>query len=457
MNFKIWRLNSVAVQVFAIFWLTFVLLLIFSMLIPRLDMRLYFDLNQNEIASYQQKINNYTSFIDNDIITTHPEYSYFLSKKDYTRLAFLNGDKFYGVRSDELESMQAFTFNSHDLKNPQAKIFGNLKIIGPFKYTTHNKKYWAFVIENTRTINKIYSIIFDNQIILVLIIMVISTPLLLWLSWRITKPIRALRRSAKKVSRGDFSPNPELEKSEIAELRIVGYGFNQMAKSIDNVYNNQQKLISNISHELKTPLTRLRLALAILRHKFKEDMAIDRIEHETKRLEMMINTLLEIGRNDAENQGNYRIFNTKRILNLILDDCIFEAKSNNIEFIIENKIKDQLLISGNLKALASSLENVIRNAQKYAKSKILLQLENDEKHIKIKVSDDGIGADDTELEKIFMPFYRIDEHRSRETGGTGLGLSIVSNTIYKHGGSVKASNGKLGGLTITIILPIYRS
>lgn len=222
-----------------------------------------------------------------------------------------------------------------------------------------------------------------------------------------------------------------------------------MAISIDNLISNQQRLLSSISHELKTPLTRLQLATAL------------RIEREIERMDKMISELLLLSRQQMNSQVKRDIFYANSLWEEIIKDAQFEAEQRGIAFLTNIHLpKNELQLNGNFRLLESAVENIVTNALKYTKDKIELYIfiqEEEEEFLRICINDNGSGVNPNEFEKIFTPFYRVDEARTRATGGTGLGLAIVSNVIKEHQGSVWAEKSPLGGLSMNIKLPLWIS
>ncbi len=231
-----------------------------------------------------------------------------------------------------------------------------------------------------------------------------------------------------------------------------------MAISIDNLISNQQRLLSSISHELKTPLTRLQLATAFVHRQCGETDSVKRIEREIERMDKMISELLLLSRQQMNSQVKRDIFYANSLWEEIIKDAQFEAEQRGIAFLTNIHLpKNELQLNGNFRLLESAVENIVTNALKYTKDKIELYIFIQEEFLRICINDNGSGVNPNEFEKIFTPFYRVDEARTRATGGTGLGLAIVSNVIKEHQGSVWAEKSPLGGLSMNIKLPLWIS
>ena len=279
----------------------------------------------------------------------------------------------------------------------------------------------------------------------------------------LTKPISRLQEAANSVALGNFKIDKRLVANGPLELRQVGQSFNRMATSIEHLIANQQTLLSSISHELKTPLTRLQLATALVRYECGETDSVKRIEREIGRMDKMISELLLLSRQQMNSQMERDIFYANTLWTDIINDAKFEAEQRGIAFLTNIRLpKNELQLNGNFRLLESAVENIVTNALKYTKDKIELHIfiqeeEEEEEFLRIRIDDNGSGVHPDEFEKIFKPFYRVDETRTRTTGGTGLGLAIVSNVIQEHQGKVWAEKSPLGGLAVTIRLPLWIS
>ena len=202
-------------------------------------------------------------------------------------------------------------------------------------------------------------------------------------------------------------------------------------------------------------LTRLQLGTALLRRRSGESKELERIETEAHRLDSMINDLLVMSRNQAKNALVSETVKANQLWNEVLDNAAFEAEQMGKSFTVEYPPGPWPLY-GNPNALESALENIVRNALRYSHTKISVSFSVDKDGITVNVDDDGPGVSPEDREQIFRPFYRTDEARDRESGGTGLGLAIVETAIQQHRGWVKADDSPLGGLRLTIWLPLYK-
>lgn len=277
----------------------------------------------------------------------------------------------------------------------------------------------------------------------------------------LTAPVVKLREATRKFASGDLSARvlnvKDARGDEIAQL---SYDFNQMAERIESLINGQQRLLGDISHELRSPLARLNLALGVARRRAGEIAASahDRIEREAERLNELIEQLLRLTELESgESLVKAEPINLAELIAAIAADANFEAKSQNRSVVIVEA--QACLITGDERLLSSAIENVVRNAIRYTPEatavEISLLQQNNEapQTIVITVRDHGAGVPDAALPQLFQPFYRVDNSRDRHSGGVGLGLSITERAIRLHNGTVKAINAEEGGLIIQLQLP----
>ncbi|WP_439287328.1 envelope stress sensor histidine kinase CpxA [Lonepinella sp. BR2357] len=462
MMFKV-ILNSLSVKIFALFWFIFALLLVSAFFIPQLDTRLYIALNSKEVNKYHQDIINAVRSQQFSRLLVTPEV-FIEEQLNSSRPVLVDEAKnIIGAKENELGYIQDFMKYSTDLLRPQRKTFYDLSIAGPFSIHLNSDEqqysYFAYFITYVDPQKEIANYIFDRPFLLLILLMLVSTPILAWLAYNLTEPIRRLQRAANSVATGDFRVNPELEKTGVVELRQVGRSFNQMSQSLATLINTQRQMMSTASHELRTPLTRMQLAASLIRRKMGDSSELQRIENETNRLNTMVSDLLLVSATQIKNSAYREHIKLPEMWQDVLQDAWFEAQELNIQMQVRQQIKspENYQIYGNLEGLSSMLENVIRNALKYTHSLIEVNFSVQDNTLLIQVDDNGEGLSPTEYERIFSPFYRVDEYRTQQKTGTGLGLAIVQNTVQSHQGKVWAEKSPLGGLRITIKLPLWQN
>ena len=448
--------HFLAYQLFVYFGLAFLVVLTIAFNISKLDDREFTALNETEISFFNteskhvQKVYDLDDIFEQDLsIRTPGGSSVILVEK--------NSGSVSGMDQDNLKPLLAFLYRAEESSVPLARSFDHLRINGPFIVRTPKREYNEYFIQTVNPQKEGFNEIFDSPWLMSVIVMCVAFPILFFLSWRITRPVKELRLAANAIALGDLKTNPKIEKQGIKELRDVGRSFNQMVTALQDLNQYQQRLLADISHELKTPLARLQLAVAIIRRRNGESSEIDRIENEIQKLNTMILDLLSLSRQQVNSHLARAKFPVQQIWFDILEDAKFEMNENGLALEIHNHIppSERYYINGNCQLLSSAVENVIRNAKKYAETRVSVVLTIHKKNLVIDIEDDGPGVPESEYEQIFRPFYRVDEARARQTGGTGLGLAIVLNAVQQHKGTVVASKASIGGLRVEIVLPLW--
>ena len=448
--------HFLAYQLFVYFGLAFLVVLTIAFNISKLDDREFTALNETEISFFNteskhvQKVYDLDDIFEQDLsIRTPGGSSVILVEK--------NSGSASGMDQDNLKPLLAFLYRAEESSVPLARSFDHLRINGPFIVKTPKREYNEYFIQTVNPQKEGFNEIFDSPWLMSVIVMCVAFPILFFLSWRLTRPVKELRLAANAIALGDLKINPKIEKQGIKELRDVGRSFNQMVTALQDLNQYQQRLLADISHELKTPLARLQLAVAIIRRRNGESSEIDRIENEIQKLNTMILDLLSLSRQQVNSHLARAKFPVQQIWFDILEDAKFEMNENGLALEIHNHIppSERYYINGNCQLLSSAVENVIRNAKKYAETRVSVVLTIHKKNLVIDIEDDGPGVPESEYEQIFRPFYRVDEARARQTGGTGLGLAIVLNAVQQHKGTVVASKASIGGLRVEIVLPLW--
>ncbi len=278
-----------------------------------------------------------------------------------------------------------------------------------------------------------------------------------WLARYLSSPVAPLRRATRALSDGDLTARVEAKvtgrRDEIGEL---ARDFDSMAERIEVLVESQQRLLRDVSHELRSPLARLVVALELARSRAGEAAAgaLDRIEREAGRLDDLIGQLLLLQRLEAGDTGDDSVeFDLEGLLAEVVGDAGFEAAAEGTE--VRFVPGDGCRISGRPMLLRSAFDNVIRNAVHHTEdgSVVEVDLAVDDGGVRVTVRDHGPGVGADELERIFEPFHRVEEARDRSTGGAGLGLAIAAGAVRAHGGEISAANHPEGGLVVTVKLP----
>jgi two-component system sensor histidine kinase CpxA len=280
------------------------------------------------------------------------------------------------------------------------------------------------------------------------------------LSLYLTRPITRLRATAKRLAGGDLHaravPSGTGRRDELGDL---ARDFDMMAARIQLLMTAQRRFLTDVSHELGAPLTRMHLALALLRRKTaQEDLAeVQRLEHETDRLSNLVQQLLllaslEAGSFPAETMAPVSL---NFIRNNVIEEASIEVSQAACKIIGS---ADETILLAYPQLLRRAVDNVVRNAIRYSPRDSEIDfdchLEPDTQQVVFQIADHGPGVPEEMLSDIFLPFFRTAPGRERKTGGIGMGLAIASDAVRAHDGTISAANRKSGGLRITITLPM---
>tara|TARA_Y100001960_G_C14701477_1_gene841862 strand:- start:260 stop:1576 length:1317 start_codon:yes stop_codon:yes gene_type:complete len=252
-----------------------------------------------------------------------------------------------------------------------------------------------------------------------------------------TRPIVNLANAAEKFGKGEFVK--EFRPSGAREIRQAAYEFDKMRKRITVHLNQRSEMLSGISHDLRTPLTRLKLQLALLK---QQDLA-KKMGDDIEEMERMLNEYLEF----AKYQKNEET--TKVNLNSIIQDVIKKYENKSIDF----SLGENLEIDIRPNSIKRCLSNLIDNGLSFGK-KIEILIKKTINNVVIFVDDDGPGIPENEYQNVMKPFYRIDKSRGQNKSGVGLGLSIANDIIRSHGGIISLEKSPLKGLRVKISLPL---
>ena len=273
----------------------------------------------------------------------------------------------------------------------------------------------------------------------------------------LASPIRKLREATKRLADGDLSTRVAdrvgRRRDEIADL---AHDFDEMAERIESLVITQQRLNRDISHELRSPLARLNVALEIAKQKANVETlpALERIDKESENLNEMIGRLLTLAKLESGAEGMEQL--RVDLAELVMDvaaDADFEAQAKGRSVVVGSV--DPCTVMGSEILLRSAIENVLRNAVRYTAEGTVVDvsLAVANHAATISIADSGGGVPEDELANLFRPFYRIGEARERKTGGIGLGLAIAERAVRAHKGKIRAKN-KNGGLVIEIEIEI---
>ena len=428
--------NSLLLKIFAAFWLLIALLISALILLPQLDSRQLQPINQADTELISQHSSNLKTLIENNPLLSDHSILSLLSGNTYAQI-YLTDTTGHLINDSAPLKMRQFILDSQYPDTPLKQINNYKTYFGPVFISSNQHEVLLYVsIPNQKKSLELVEWLLDNPLLLIFTGILISMPICAFFAWHLTLPLRQLRIISTKVARGELDiPFPEIKNSD--EFTMLAKSMQLMVQSLKNMLNNQQRLLSDISHELRSPLTRLSLATAITKKHTGETKEIQRIDIEIDRMEKMIAEMLNLSKIQLHQDKKEDISLDEFLEDLFLD-AEFEAGEYNKVFVYPALSKVTINIYPELAYHA--IENIIRNAIKYAKYTIWVKIYITEHTITLSISNDGPLIPENELDTIFRPFYRLAESRERETGGAGLGLSIAENAVLKHGGKIWADN-----------------
>lgn len=287
--------------------------------------------------------------------------------------------------------------------------------------------------------------------------LLVSGGICFFLSRYLTRPVRALRHAGRQLAAGDLGARvgPAVG-ARRDELGALAREFDRMAERIEALVGNQQRLLRDVSHELRSPLTRLQTAVGLIRQRRGDvpDADLDRIEREAERLDGLIGQILSFSRLQAMGGIGRQPVDVTGLLQEVVDDANFEGRASGREVTLDCTASPP--VAGDEALLRSAIENVVRNALGHARRSVSVGLAVAGDRVSIAVADDGPGVPAAELPRLFEPFYQVQKSEGAPRG-TGLGLAIVARAVELHGGSVTARNADGGGLVIELRLPLAGS
>jgi two-component system OmpR family sensor kinase len=283
-----------------------------------------------------------------------------------------------------------------------------------------------------------------------------------WLAQHLSAPIRRIQEGARALASEslDVRASPEFRVSaglegRRDELAVLARDFDAMADQLRANRSAITQLLRDISHELRSPLARMRVALGLARQPPADlSRQLDRLEREIERLDSLISQVLRLARlHGTDAQFARETFDLDEVIEEVVRDANFEGAVKNCKVRLQGAAA--AAVSGNRELVRSAIENVLRNAVRYSPqdAPVDVSIARAQSGVVVSIRDQGPGVPDRDLERIFEPFYRVAESRDRDTGGEGIGLAITAQVMKAHGGSAKAANAPRGGLEVRLNLP----
>jgi two-component system, OmpR family, sensor kinase len=294
------------------------------------------------------------------------------------------------------------------------------------------------------------------------IALVVSALTSWWLAQHLSAPIRRIQEGARALAsenlesgaRPGYRVSAGLE-GRRDEVAVLARDFDAMADQLRANRSAITQLLRDISHELRSPLARMRVALGLARQPPADlSRQLDRLEREIERLDSLISQVLKLARLHGTDAPFAReTFDLDEVIEEVVRDANFEGAVKNCRVRLQSAAS--AAVNGNRDLVRSAIENVLRNAVRYSPqdAPVDVSVTRSDSGVAILIRDRGPGVPDSDLERIFEPFYRVAESRDRDTGGEGIGLAITAQVLKAHGGSAKAANGQGGGFEVRLNLP----
>lgn len=283
--------------------------------------------------------------------------------------------------------------------------------------------------------------------VVVFILGAMATALALYLS----TPLNRLRIAMNRFSRGDLSARVHSTRPD--EIGVLSREFDVMAERIETLLAAERRLLQDVSHELRSPLTRLDVAVDLALRKPDNGALLERIRRDISRVSSLVSEVLQLTRAETDPASrNMDAVSIEGLAHDVVEDSQIEAEARGCHIAVDSSWRGE--ISGDAELLRRAIENVLRNAIRHSPEgkAIVVSIEHRDDTVRIGIRDFGAGVPEEALTKIFEPFFRVEGDRSRETGGAGLGLSIARRAVEVHGGTISARNLN-PGLLVQITLP----
>ncbi len=443
------HLHSLTTRLFLWFWGMLLLMLAAVTILPTLDPRNLAPLPEAEQQQQQFIIDTLSRLAGRsqelDLATMLQQSGQLNIRDIYIRHG---NDVVQSTRHPDKNIMR-FMLDSDEPGKPMMRRHESRLLAGPFPLHHKDQTYLVYLSRALESQSLLLSIL-DHPVRVLTTAMLVSTPFCLLMAWRLTRPTLALQKAVSRIAAGELNTRiPHLRRRD--EIGVLADSIEHMVENLRSMIEEQKRLLSDISHELRSPLTRMQLAQSLARRKQGESPELERIASEIHKLDALIGDLLTLSRLQQHSEPP-RLMPLAEVLEPMLEDAGFEAGERGI--LLHYPSLPDLTLNIWPELLARAIENPLRNALRYAERQVTLEWWQEEREWVLEIVDDGPGAPPELLERLFLPFFRVDGARNASSGGTGLGLAIAAEAIAHHGGRIHAGNHPPKGLRIEIRLPL---
>jgi signal transduction histidine kinase len=358
-------------------------------------------------------------------------------------------DRIFGDSHYLLNSAGADVVSGHDLSNlnPNDGAVEGRQRRGEelvISRRAADGKYWFIAVSRTQSHPWMYFPYY--------LLVIGATGILCWAAavW-VVSPIRYLTATVERFGRGDLSARWHTRRRD--EIGYLSRAFNETAERLQRLLTSERRLLADVSHELRSPLARLKFAVRLARSAPDQGHALDRIERDLDRITSMVSELVEITRAEGDPEARkFEIVDLAQVVNGIVSEERLDAELRECKLQVNGQF--QRALWGDPELLRRAIANVLRNAIRYSPSRAAVEVmlaETADASI-VEIRDHGPGVSEELLSQIFKPFFRVEEARDTNSGGIGLGLSIAMRAVQVHQGTITAENAK-PGLKVQIVLP----
>jgi two-component system sensor histidine kinase CpxA len=317
---------------------------------------------------------------------------------------------------------------------------------------------YTFLVSPSRVSHSVWTTA-DARWLLFAVALLVSGIVSYFLATAISRPVRKLRHATVALAGGDLDVRvAESVGKRRDELGMLGRDFDSMAENLQRAATRQIELSRNISHELRSPLARMRVAVELAKQKHGDMPEFERLDNEAERLDALIGQILSYTKLDASPETGPEPIELADLIREVVENVNYECKAEGINGVtVVAQIDASPVTLGHVDAMTSAIENIVRNAVHHSppESEVKVCLSQDDENILIDVRDSGPGVNEEDLHRLFEPFFRTRQSEaSKNVRGTGLGLAIAERAVGVNGGTLSARNHPDGGLLVRITLPL---